>query len=78
LRQFDVVLGELPGELAPKLGIALGYELANDAKNAIIYYESVTRTDPLCTAAAFGLARAHLGEGDRAAAVAALETVSAS
>ena len=78
MRQFDVVLGELPGELAPKLGIGLGYELAEDATNAIVYYESVTRTDPLCTAAAFGLARAHLEEGDRAGAVAALETVSAS
>ena len=78
LRQFDVVLGELPGELAPKLAVGLGYELAGDDGNALVYYESVTRTDPLCTAAAFGLARAHLGLGDRAGAVAALETVSAS
>ena len=77
LRQFDVALGEVPGELAPKLAIALGYELANDARNAIVYYESVTHTDPLCTAAAFGLARAHLELGDRAGAVAALERVSA-
>jgi serine/threonine-protein kinase PknG len=78
LRQFDVVLGEPPGELAPKLAVGLGYELANDAGNAVVYYESVTRTDPLCTAAAFGLARAHLASGDRAGAVAALETVAAS
>jgi serine/threonine-protein kinase PknG len=78
LRDFDVVLGELPGELAPKLAIGLGYELAGDAKDAIVYYDSVARTDPLCTAAAFGLARAHLLEQDRAAAAAALERVSAS
>jgi len=51
LRQFDVVLGELPGELAPKLAIGLGYELLDDARNAVVYYESVTHTDPLCTAA---------------------------
>lgn len=78
LRQFDVVLGELPGELAPKLAVGLGYEVDGDDRSAIVYYESVTRTDPLCTAAAFGLARAYLAEGDRAGAVAALETVSAS
>jgi tetratricopeptide (TPR) repeat protein len=77
LRQFDVVLGELPGELAPKLAVGLGYELADDDPTAIVYYESVSRTDPLCTAAAFGLARAHLALGDRAGAVAALETVAA-
>jgi serine/threonine-protein kinase PknG len=76
LRQFDVVLGELPGELAPKLAIGLGYEMAEDPKNAIVYYDSVIRTDPLCTSAAFGLARANLLEGDRAGAIAALERVS--
>jgi serine/threonine-protein kinase PknG len=78
LREFDVVLGELPGEVAPKLAIGLGYELSGDAKDALVYYDSVSRTDPLCTAAAFGLARAHLLEGDRAGAAAALERVSAS
>jgi serine/threonine-protein kinase PknG len=78
LSEFDNVLGELPGELALKLAIGLGYELAADPRDAIVYYESVARTDPLCTAAAFGLARAHLLEQDRAAAAAALERVSAS
>jgi serine/threonine-protein kinase PknG len=78
LREFDVVLGELPGEVAPKLAIGLGYELAGDARDALVYYDSVARTNPLCTAAAFGLARAHVLGGDRAAAAAALERVSAS
>ena len=50
-----------------------GVQLVNNARA-----ESVTRTDPLCTAAAFGLARAYLAEGDRAGAVTALETVSTS
>src|SRR6266496_3065186 len=76
LTAFDQVFGEVPGEVASKLAIALGYELAGDANNAIVYYESVVRTDPQLTAAAFGLARAHLLQGDHAAAAAALEQVS--
>jgi serine/threonine-protein kinase PknG len=76
LTAFDQVFGEVPGEVAPKLAIALGYELAGDANNAVVYYESVAQTDPQVTAAAFGLARAHLLATDRAAAATALERVS--
>jgi serine/threonine-protein kinase PknG len=76
LAQFDVVLGEVPGELAPKLAIGLGYELAGEADNASIYYATVAQTDPQLTAAAFGLARAQLLKHDRGATAAALARVS--
>jgi serine/threonine-protein kinase PknG len=77
LTAFDHVFGEVPGEVAPKLAIGLGYELAGDAQNAIVYYGTALQTDPQLTAAAFGLARANLLAGDRAAAAAALERVPA-
>jgi serine/threonine-protein kinase PknG len=72
---FDQVYFDLPGELAPKLAIALAAESAQRYPFAIKMYNIVCRTDPSYVTAAFGLARCLLAEGDRHGAVSALERV---
>jgi serine/threonine-protein kinase PknG len=72
---FDAVLDAVPGELAPKLGLAVALELAGRTGDAAPWYGTVARTDPSITSASFGLARCRLAAGDRAGAVAALERV---
>ncbi|NEA23187.1 tetratricopeptide repeat protein, partial [Actinomadura bangladeshensis] len=66
--------GLLPGEAAPKLALAYCRERTAPA-DAVRLYETVWRTDQSYLNAAFGLARVHLAAGDRAAAVAALDSV---
>jgi len=72
---FDRVYCEVPGEVAPKLALALAAETGGDLAAAAHLYEIVSRTNPVFTSAAFGLARCRLGSGDRAGAVAAYERV---
>jgi serine/threonine-protein kinase PknG len=72
---FQIVYGELPGEPAPKLAIALAYECEGEPAQAAEWYEVVSRTDPEIVAATFGLARCLLASGDRAGAVAAYSRV---
>ncbi len=72
---FDQVYFDLPGELAPKLAIALAAERAQRYPFAIKMYELVCRTDPSYVTASFGLARCLLATGNRNGAVAALEQV---
>ncbi|MEE3716677.1 tetratricopeptide repeat protein [Tumidithrix elongata RA019] len=72
---FDQVYFDLPGELAPKLALALAAERAQRYPFAIKMYELVCRTDPSYVTAAFGLARCLLATGDRNGAVSALEQV---
>jgi serine/threonine-protein kinase PknG len=72
---FDRVYCEVPGELAPKLALALAAETGGDRTTAAHLYDIVSRTDPGFTIAAFGLARCRLASGDRAGAVAAYERV---
>ncbi|WP_433230851.1 tetratricopeptide repeat protein [Actinomadura formosensis] len=71
---FDRLYGLLPGEPAPRLGLAYCRESTAPAE-AIRLYETVWRTDQNYINAAFGLARVHLAAGDRGAAVAALDSV---
>jgi serine/threonine-protein kinase PknG len=71
-RAFDRVYSDLPGELAPKLALALAAELAGDAASAARQYDVVSGTDPSFTTAVFGLGRVRLAAGDRAGAVEAL------
>ena len=52
---FDACISALPGELAPKLGLALALECAG--RDPVRWYESVWRTDRSYVSAAFGLAR---------------------
>jgi serine/threonine-protein kinase PknG len=75
LTHFDYVFGEVPGEAASKLALALCYEMMTNYADAVVYYDSVLRSDVHLTAASFGLGRSHLALGDRAAAVAALEQI---
>ncbi|TDD56291.1 serine/threonine protein kinase [Nonomuraea terrae] len=53
---FDACVSELPGELAPKLALALALECAG--KPAAFWHDLVWRTDRAYVSAAFGLARA--------------------
>ncbi len=72
---FDRVYFELPGELAPKLAFAIAAEQAQNYAIATQMYELVERTDLNYPTAAFGLARCRLMQGNRTAAVAALQQV---
>jgi serine/threonine-protein kinase PknG len=70
---FDRVYFDLPGELAPKLAFAIAAEQAQNHPLAAGMYELVERTDLNYPTAAFGLARCRLMQGDRNAAVTALQ-----
>ena len=72
---FDKVYGEIPGEPAPKLALAMALEAEGRGPEAAGLYDTVSRTDPALAAAAFGLARCRLAAGDKAGAVAALARV---
>ncbi len=72
---FDKVYGELPGEPAAKLALALALRQAGQMHEAAGYFDIVSRTDPALTEAAFGLAACLVTQGDRAGAVAALARV---
>ncbi|GAB1641083.1 tetratricopeptide repeat protein [Krasilnikovia sp. MM14-A1259] len=73
--RFDAVYSALPGEHAPKLALALAYEMAGRPGDAAGYYDVVSRTDPAYTTAAGGLARCRLAAGDRGGAVEAYNRV---
>ncbi|NNG89967.1 tetratricopeptide repeat protein, partial [Streptomyces cacaoi] len=72
---FDAVYDAFPGEIAPKLALGICAEVLDQLDNAAEYYRLVWTTDPSHVSAAFGLARVRLATGDRAGAVAALESV---
>ncbi|MEZ7003565.1 tetratricopeptide repeat protein [Streptomyces sp. AD55] len=72
---FDAVYDAFPGEIAPKLALALCAEVLGQLDNAAEYYRLVWVTDPSHVSAAFGLARVLLADGDRAGAVNTLESV---
>ena len=72
---FDQVYFDLPGELAPKLALALTAEQLKNYQLAIQFYDLVGRTDPSYLTATFGLARCRFALRDRQGAVAALERV---
>jgi serine/threonine-protein kinase PknG len=73
--RFDEVYSMLPGELAPKLGLALALEMSGEHAAAAGYYDVVSRTDPSYTTASAGLARCRLTAGDRSGAVEAYNRV---
>jgi serine/threonine-protein kinase PknG len=72
---FSAVFDELPGELAPKLALAFAAEAAGDLAAAGRYFGLVWTVDRSHVSAAFGLARARLGAGDRTGAITALADV---
>jgi serine/threonine-protein kinase PknG len=73
--QFDRVYFDLPGEVAPKLALALAAEMASNSDLAIRMYDLVTRIDPSYVSAAFGLARCLEAKGDRKGAAQALDRI---
>ncbi|OHV59278.1 serine/threonine-protein kinase [Pseudofrankia sp. BMG5.36] len=72
---FDRVYSQAPGELAPKLALALAAEVDGALAHAERMYDIVSRTDDGFTSAAFGLARVRTARGDRTGAVAAYQRV---
>jgi serine/threonine-protein kinase PknG len=72
---FDQVYFDLPGEIAPKLALALAAEIASNFDLAIHMYDLVSRTDSNFVSAPFGLARCFRAKADRKSAAAALERI---
>ncbi|MEC3975445.1 tetratricopeptide repeat protein [Amycolatopsis sp. H20-H5] len=72
---FGAVYDELPGEIAPKLALAVSAEGVGDYFGAARFYELVWRTDRSYVSAAFGLARVYLAQGARTSAIEVLEAV---
>jgi serine/threonine-protein kinase PknG len=72
---FDAVLDVLPGELAPKLALALAAEASGDIAGAARYFQLVWTVDQSYVSAAFGLARMRLAAGDPRSAIAAIADV---
>jgi serine/threonine-protein kinase PknG len=88
LAAFEAILGEMPGELAPKQAVARAYEAsglvqgdpaqsAADLDRAVRYFDAVSRADPTFTSATFGLARCLERKGDKAGAAEAYRRVPA-
>ncbi|WP_374202655.1 tetratricopeptide repeat protein [Amycolatopsis sp. GM8] len=75
---FEAVYDDLPGEIAPKLALAVSAEGVGDYFAASRLYELVWRSDRSYVSAAFGLARVYLAQGARAGAVEVLESVPSS
>src|SRR5690625_3130185 len=73
--RFDELFDHLPGEAAPKLGLAAACELTGGAADAERLYRTVWLTDRSYVSAAFGLARIRLHHGDPAGAVWVLDRV---
>ena len=75
---FNAVYGQVPGELAPKLALALACEESDEPDVAEALYATCARTDANYTApAAFGLARIRSKRQDLDGAIAALDLIPA-
>jgi serine/threonine-protein kinase PknG len=73
---FNAVYGQVPGELAPKLALALACELSGELDVAESLYATCARTDATYIApAAFGLARIRATRGDLDGELSALDLV---
>lgn len=73
---FNAVYGQVPGELAPKLALAMACENSDEPDVAESLYATCARTDANYTApAAFGLARIRSARGDVDGAIAALDLI---
>jgi serine/threonine-protein kinase PknG len=72
---FEKVYDAVPGEIPPKLALAVSAEYTGNFFAAARYYELVWRTDRSWVSAAFGLARMYLAQGGRVSAIEVLEGV---
>ncbi len=75
---FSRVWTELPGETAPKLGVAFAAEAAGDLDRAQHVFDLVSRSDASYVSAAFGLARCNIARASVADAVNAFGRVPSS
>lgn len=73
--RYQSLYDHLPGEAAPKLGLAAAAFGLGKLDDAARYYGLVWNTDYSYVSAAFGLARACLAQGDQAGAVDVLDSV---
>ncbi|WP_460856862.1 serine/threonine-protein kinase [Nocardiopsis coralliicola] len=73
--RFDALYAHLPGEAAPKLGLAAAWEGRGRTEEAARLLETVWATDRSAVGAAFALARIRVAQGRRGDAVAALDAV---
>lgn len=74
---FNAVYGQVPGELAPKLALAVACEQGGETALAEALYETCASTDAnYATAAAFGLGRIRAGRKDLPGALAAWDLIS--
>jgi serine/threonine-protein kinase PknG len=73
---FNAVYGQVPGELAPKLALALSCEKGGELDVAEALYTTCARTDAnYIGPSAFGLARIRSGRADLEGAIAALDLI---
>ncbi len=73
---FNAVYGQVPGELAPKLGLAFACEVSGEGAIADSLYAVCARTDGNYTpVGAFGMARVRQGAGNVTGAVDALDLI---
>jgi serine/threonine-protein kinase PknG len=72
---FNRVYADLPGEVAPKVALAIAMELNGNYEMATRLFDRVCRLDPSCHTAVFGWARCLYTNQQRAAAVKALDLV---
>ncbi len=75
---FSRVWTELPGETAPKLGVALAAEQAGQLDRARQVFDLVSRSDSSYVSAAFGLARCNIAQASVPEAVEAFDRVPSS
>ncbi|HEY6463993.1 MAG TPA: tetratricopeptide repeat protein [Polyangiaceae bacterium] len=75
LAEFEQILDEMPGEVAPRQAVARAYEAGGHLDEAVRYYDAVARADASFTGAAFGLARCLERKGDRPGAADAYRLV---
>ena len=74
---FDAVTSWMPGELAPRLALAVALETAHRPAGALAFYERIATIDPGWVAASFGAARCASAIGARDRATAALNAIPA-
>ena len=72
---FDELYDHLPGEAAPKLGLAIACEHIGELETAARQYRTIWNTDHSFVSAAFGLARVRIAQGLWTEAIAVLDTV---
>ena len=76
LSSFNAVYGQLPGELAPKLALAVACEVGGQDEVAESLYRICAVTDAnYVTPAGFGLARIRAARGDLTGSLGALELI---